>query len=142
MDQTRPCKDQDSISTQQTAKCAGCSCDAHFKAICTHYYCTRCIRSICTLASQDRTLFPAKCCKQEFPQEVIARVLDPIDLNRYILFQKNLTFENIEGLDASYRQMVMRNGWVLCGGCGVGIERVGGCFTVKCLFCGAFNDAR
>ncbi|KAI8823930.1 hypothetical protein BJ741DRAFT_714983 [Chytriomyces cf. hyalinus JEL632] len=96
-----------------TLKCTGCSRDAHFKAICTHYYCTRCIRSICTLASHDRTLFPAKCCKQEFPQEIIVRVLDPIDLNRYILFQKNLTFENIEGLDASYRRMVVRKGYVL-----------------------------
>ncbi|KAI8823940.1 hypothetical protein BJ741DRAFT_714992 [Chytriomyces cf. hyalinus JEL632] len=166
--------------------------------------------------SSDRTLFPAKCCKQEFPQEVIARVLDPIDLNRYILFQKNLTFENIEGLDASYRQMVItrlqnlnlliqtlsapvsaaakqllnaaqfsahccgkefpqeavqlaleakdmhtyvayqkdltiannagldpefrrmvrQNGWSLCGKCGAGIERIGGCNSVRCVICG------
>ncbi|KAI9348233.1 hypothetical protein BDR26DRAFT_854284 [Obelidium mucronatum] len=136
--QLPPAKTDSSIPAQlPPAKtyCIACGDEASTKMPCPHYYCDSCAKTVCLNAIEDRSLFPAKCCKKEFPQEQVAKHLSGADMARYATFQKDLTGTSIVNLDPEFRKLVKDNGWQLCPKCGAGIEKIQDCGHMTCIIC-------
>ncbi|KAK5123511.1 hypothetical protein LTR85_002549 [Meristemomyces frigidus] len=59
--------------------CTGCADDHHADNIsqmpCSHYYCRDCLENLYTSSMTDETLFPPRCCHQEFPYDLVKRLL-------------------------------------------------------------------
>ena len=58
---------------------------------CEHKYCTRCIRTMASLAMEDKSRFPIKCCSEEIPAKRIASALN--SRNRKIYLAQRAEYE-------------------------------------------------
>ncbi|KAI8616139.1 hypothetical protein BC830DRAFT_1063687 [Chytriomyces sp. MP71] len=80
-------------------------------------------------------MFPARCCKLEFPQELVKAALNERQFARYVEYQTDISKVNIKDLDPAFREMVKAHGWQLCPGCGAGVERTQDCGHMTCAIC-------
>ena len=111
------------LSTTNT-KTPCISCDMNestLKAPCGHYYCKECIRKMCSLGLTDRTLVPARCCKQNFTQEWISDCLTSTQYTLYKHYQLRITGTAHRDLDPTYEKEILLLGCKLCPQCGAGI---------------------
>jgi hypothetical protein len=115
--------------------CVSCDNLGTRKAICGHYYCISCVKHICFTSLTDRQLVPARCCKQEFPQEWVHDALTADEYARYREYQLDIEAINGNEIDPTYREMIFSFGWQPCPRCGVGIEKTQDCGHMTCLIC-------
>jgi hypothetical protein len=127
-------REEPSNSKEGVEKCVSCSESANHKSVCGHYYCNSCIKELCLQALKDISLFPVRCCKKNFQQELIEQSLGSVDWGRYKELQLSIS-SNIKNIDPEYKSMVITNGWKLCPGCGAGIEKTMDCNHMTCLIC-------
>lgn len=130
------CEKSSGISRSSTDKCISCFESTKVrKSVCGHSYCDTCITQLCLNALRDISLFPVRCCKQNFQQELIDSSLQDEDLKRYKQLQLSISSLNIKTLDPEFKTMVISNGWKICPGCGAGIEKTRDCNHITCLIC-------
>ena len=61
-----------------------------FQAPCGHFYCQECLHTLVELSLKDETLFPARCCRQEFALQSLKLYLEPTLI--HMVEQKSLEF--------------------------------------------------
>ena len=61
-----------------------------FQAPCGHFYCQDCLRTQVELSLTDETLFPSRCCRQEFALQSVKLYLEPTLI--HMVEQKSVEF--------------------------------------------------
>jgi hypothetical protein len=102
---------------------------------CQHTYCHDCLRRICNLSLLDKSLIPIRCCKIPLGESAISNCLSSKDMIKYKTFLRD-TAQNVvplvEELDQIMAGVIENNGWKVCKECGAVIEKIDGCYYVKC----------
>lgn len=100
---------------------------------CKHMYCVKCIAARCRVGLRDRAFVPAHCCKKEYPVEYVEEALSRLEMSEYTRFLKEKRWQSLDLLsDKEYASVVRNSGGKQCPGCGIGVQRSGGCNRMKC----------
>ena len=127
-----------SLHHPQNPSCISCdqnfSADHTFACPCSHTYCQECLKSIYERCLSDRSLIPARCCKQPFPDDWMPKILEAdAQQQRYRQFQHSIKEVSIP--DVELASVMLQNGWQSCSNCGFAIEKKDGCNHMTCI-CG------
>lgn len=120
---------------KEKGECIACSITDDFvwMAPCKHGYCDRCLIRYYDECLKDFTRVPAQCCNVEFPDEWKNLLLTGVQVEKYDRMEfERFSVNSSAGQEGLYIQIVRRNGWRLCRECGVGVEKVSGCYHITC----------
>lgn len=132
---------------EEKAPATCCCCTENLAGInhrilpCHHVFCLKCIQVLCSLGVRNRSLVPAHCCKTEIPIEFVREALSAEDFDTYQRYMsdhyRNWTKSDLVS-DIEYGALIKDRGWRQCPGCGVGVQKSGGCSSVRCFYGHAF----
>ncbi|KAI9905285.1 hypothetical protein PsorP6_014329 [Peronosclerospora sorghi] len=102
--------------------------------LCGHIYCTQCILTRCRMGVRDRSMVPAHCCRREFPTDYVQEALSAVEFMTYERFLKEKPWRSLDlETDREYANVVGQIHAKQCPGCGIGVQKDGGCNHMTCL---------
>ena len=115
----------------------------HTFQICEHVYCADCLKTLFTNATKDETLFPPRCCRQEFDIALVETYLSVEELNAFHEAAVEFTTENrvycsrqrcgkfVPPSQYKYGDVIHLRGQHIYGD----IARCGNCKMRTCIYC-------